>query len=158
MMQLRRMALWMMAAVGLVACSSIDCPIQTTVEVNYVLNDTLKDTLTVLTKRADRQDTILLNRGVGLTKFALPMSSGQPVDTLVFQIVNKQKAMTVDTVWIKKDDIPHFESVDCATHFFHHITQVSATHVAIDTLFILNPSVTYDISAKHIEIHFKNSH
>ena len=50
MMQLRRVALWMMAAVGLVACSSIDCPIQTTVEVNYVLNDTLKDTLTVLTK------------------------------------------------------------------------------------------------------------
>ncbi|MCR5270910.1 MAG: alpha amylase [Prevotella sp.] len=157
-MQLKRVALWMMAAVGFTACSSIDCPIQTTVEVNYVLNDTLKDTLTVLTKRADRQDTIILNRGVGLTKFALPMSYGLSEDTLVFKIDNEQKATTVDTVWIKKDDIPHFESVDCATHFFHRITKVRATHVAIDTLFILNPSVTYDTSAKHIEIHFKNSH
>lgn len=158
MMRLKVVAFWMIVAAALTACSSIDCPIQTTVEVNYVLSDTLKDTLTVLTKRADRKDTIILNRGVDITKFALPISYGLAEDTLVFEIYNRQKTMTVDTVWIKKEDIPHFESVDCATHFFHTITQVRATHVAIDTLFVLNPSVTYDTSAKHIEIHFKNSH
>ena len=155
MIRLKLVALWMLMVAGFTACSSIDCPIQTTVEVNYVMPDTLKDTLYVLSKRADGTDRLLLNRGIDLTKFALPVSYAHPEDTLILMIKDKQKTTTIDTVWMKKDDIPHFESVDCAAHFFHRITQVHATHVAVDTIFVLNPSVTYDTSAKHIEIHFK---
>ncbi len=146
------------------ACSSIDCPVQNTVEVYYGIYtyengvevaDTLNDTLYIWTQREDGKDT-LLNRYVGKTAFSLPPSYSHPEDMLVFYLVDTANVWTLDTVWIQKNDIPHFESVDCAAHFFHELTAVRSTHRGIDTIFINNPSVTYDPSVVNFHIHFKN--
>ena len=152
---LTRILLYATAAF-LLACSSIDCPIETKVVVYYSVPDTLRyDTLTVTTRKAGGKDTTLLNRLVGNVSFSLPVSYSQPEDTLVFHIADTLGVVTTDTVWMKKDNIPHFESVDCAAHFFHRITDIRSTHSGIDTLFIVNPSVTYETTG-NLQIHFKN--
>ena len=159
-----RLAVLPLLLVSFVACSSIDCPVQTTVEVHYkvcqfegttVANDTLTDTLYVWTKRRDGSDTLLLNRGVNLSSFALQISDQHPEDMLIMMVGRQTQVRTLDTVWIEKEDIPHFESVDCAAHFFHKLTAVRSTHRAIDSIAINNPSVTYDADATNIYISFK---
>ena len=147
------------------SCSSINCPVQNTVAVYYAVGyddelgdrvtETLDDTLWIWTQRSNGTDTLLLNRGTKLQKFQLPMSYQHPEDMLVFVIVDTVQVMTLDTVWIKKDDIPHFESVDCAAHFFHRITDVRSTHYRIDTIAIKEPSVTYNQSVTNFLIRFK---
>jgi len=75
---------------------------------------------------------------------------------LVFAIRDTSLVWTLDTVWLKKEDIPHFESVDCSAHFFHQLTAVRSTHDGIDSLVLDNPSVTYDTGVTNIKIFFKN--
>jgi len=146
------------------SCSSIDCPVENTVAVRYGIfsadgadevADTLKDTLWVWTRRVDGSDTLLLNRGVGLTSFSLPVSYQRPADTLIFLIADTSMVWTLDTVVVGKEDTPHFESVDCNAHFFHRLTSVASTHRGIDTVFINQPTVNYDQAATHLHIHFK---
>ena len=146
------------------SCSSIDCPVQNTVAVYYNLKqynsageliaDTLKDTLWVWTQRSDGKDT-LLNCYTDKTSFSLPISYQYPEDMLVFAIKDTLLTWTLDTVWLKKDDMPHFESVDCPTHFFHELTGVRCTHDGIDSVVISNPSVTYTTDANNINIFLK---
>ena len=155
---MRSLILALAAGLFLAACSSIDCPLNNTVRSIYVLRkasdalrpDTLTDTLTVLTTRADGQDTILLNKSVKTDSLALPMSHVRDVDVLVFELR--------DTLRVKKTNEAHFESVDCALSYFHTITAISSTHHAIDTVVLIHPSVTYDASQPHFHIRFKSGH
>ena len=162
---MRRLLLFLIVVL-ITSCSTIDCPVQNKVALNFAVKtynssgvevaDTLKDTLYVWTVRQDGVDTLLLNRAVDVRSFSLPLSYSHPEDVLIFGVNAKDgSGATIDTVWIKKEDIPHFESVDCSAHFFHNLTAVRSTHLAIDTVMIKNPSVTYDPSADNIHIHFK---
>lgn len=160
---MRRLLLFAFVAV-IAACSTIDCPVQNKVAVNYAVKtivdgvevkDTLTDTLYVWSTRSDNKDTLILNRGIGISLFSLPVSYTHPEDKLVFCLVDTNDVSTVDTVWLKKEDIPHFESVDCSAHFFHTLTAIRSTHKAIDTIFVNNPKVNYDSSLDHIHVHFK---
>lgn len=144
-----------------VACSSIDCPVQNTVNTVYGLYkgdgtpDTLRhDTLTISTIRRDGNDTVLLNRKVGATTFELPISSGAPTDTLLVELKDSTRRM-VDTLFVSKDDNPHFESVDCNMSYFHTLTGIKWTGNAIDSATITKRQVDYDASSQHIRIYFK---
>jgi len=145
----------------LLSCSTIDCPTQTNVMVRYGFYDaagrvdTLRDTLSIWSKRKNGTDTLLLNRGVNKTALELYISYQHPEDVLFFSVTDTNKVVTLDTVWVKKDDIPHFESVDCAAHFFHTLTAVRSSHHLIDTIAIVNPTVNYDTSGQHLHIRFK---
>lgn len=156
---------WLMLAwiVGLfalnVSCSSVDCPVQTKVYTIYSVYgaegaDTLVDTLSVWTKRKDGTDTLVMNQGQGLTTFTLPISYNLPVDTFVFLVTDQNNYVTIDTVWIEKENYSHFESVDCAPSFFHEITAVRHTHRGIDSIIINHSSVDYDPSTEHFHIYF----
>ena len=153
----------MAVALSLCACSSIDCPLQNTVRTLYVLKkpnaepDTLKDTLSIYTLRADGTDTLLLNAGIKLSTLSLPIGYANPEDTLVFYFRN-DTFLALDTVWLRKDNYPHFESVDCNASFFHDITAVRSTHNAIDSIVINNPSVTYDPETEHFHLYLKSRH
>ena len=146
---------------SILACTSIDCPLVTTVRTYYVLQtpaqttDTLRDTLSIRTFRANGSDTLLLNKGIGLTSLSLPVGYTTPEDTLYF-IFKNGSFRAVDTVLIKKENIPHFESVDCNARFFHRITAVRSTHNAIDSININNPSVDYDTQTVHFHIYLKS--
>ena len=148
----------------MVACSSVDCPVDSTVATLYQVRNsdgtelTLSDTVTVSMTRADGTDT-LFNKGIGISSFSLPISYSHPEDVLVFRFDNNNNDSlhVVDTVWIKKDDYPHFESVDCNTTYFHTITDVRFTRNYIDSIVINNPSVTYDSQTVHFYLYPKSS-
>ena len=86
----------------------------------------------------------------------VPISYSHPEDILVFNVYNNEYSI-VDTVWVKKDDIPHFESVDCNASFFHTITGVRYTTNFIGSIVINDPSVDYDKTTIHFYIYPKVS-
>ncbi len=135
------------------ACSSIECPVQNRVASCYEINGgAFSDTLTISTKRQNGTDTVLLSYGVGLATFQLPLSYNQPVDVLLFR---REHLNCTDTVWVEKDDIPHFESVDCGVTYFHTLKSVRHTKMGIDSIVILKTSVDYDLTASHLRVYFK---
>ena len=161
-----------LSSVVISSCSTIDCPVQNTVSVQYEIRDkagaalSLKDSLSVITTSAegnnivleittrDEKSTTILNRLTGKSSFSLPISYSHPEDILFFCFKDSVKTV-IDTVWIKKDDIPHFESVDCAAAFFHELTDVRHTHNAIDSLVLINTSVNYDVQTVHFYLYPK---
>lgn len=143
----------------LLSCSSVECPVEHTVRCVYDIYgtegaDTLKDTLYVVSFSA-KGDTLLLNSGVGLSTFSLPVSYSNPEDTLLFLVADTTGGMTLDTVFLSKHDIPHFESVECSASFFHDITSVRTSHQRIDSVTISNRHINYDSSKAHLRIYFK---
>ena len=148
-----------LSSLVIISCSSIDCPVQNIVSVQYEIRDkagaalSITDSLSVITQRNDGQ-YVSLNRLIGKSAFSLPISYSHPEDVLFFCFKDSVKTL-VDTVWIKKDDIPHFESVDCSAAFFHELTNVRHTHNAIDSLVLINPSVTYDVNTVHFYLYPK---
>ena len=154
--------IWLMLL--LTACSSIDCPVNSIVETIYKVYDgegnelVLSDSLTVTSVRKDGQD-VVLNRLTGKSTFNLPISYSHPEDVFYFHFSNTTDSLLVtNTIWIKKDDYPHFESVDCNSIFFHTLTGIRYTHHYIDSIVIKNPSVTYDYETVHLYLYPKSSH
>ena len=151
-----------MGIVLVVSCTSIDCPVNNTVATRYRFYNSdgdsliLLDTMTVTSVRKDGTDTTLLNKSVGKASFYLPVSYSHPEDKLIFSFKHDSLTM-VDTVWVKKDDIPHFESVDCNAVFFHHLTGVRYTTNVFDSIVIKNTSVDYDNTTVHFYIYPKVS-
>ena len=155
---------YLLLVVLMTACSSIDCPVDATVTTQYQIKNSdgtehmLSDTMTVTSVRSDGKDTILYNKGIGISKFTLPVSYTHPEDVLVFQFDNKYNNLHItDTLWIKKYDYPHFESVDCNTTYFHTITDVKYTCNYIDSIVINNSSVTYDSQTVHFYLYPKSN-
>lgn len=160
----KRLLAALLVALGVMSCSSIDCPIQNKVRAVYSVRnadmavDTLRDTLAVHTLRFNKTDTLVLNDVSKVVQFSLAVGYNNPEDTLFFHFRNgTYKA--VDTVWLKKDNMPHFESVDCNVAFFHRLTAVRSTRHAIDSITIHNPTVTYDDSqTQHLYLYLKSRH
>ena len=151
------MSVLAMMALLLVGCSSIDCPIISTVSARYMVrgaSDTLHDTLTVRALRINNSDTILLNRSVLTTYFDIPMSYGQAADQLRFTLTDTTSTIINDTVTLYKTDIPHFESVDCSPSYFHQFTNLQCTHHMLDSVSIAKPAVNYDTNSTHINLYF----
>ena len=149
--------------VWLTACSTIDCPVENTVSVQYEIRDkagkelAITDSLSIVSTRQDG-DYVVLNRLSDKSSFSIPISYAYPEDVLFFCFKNLDNdSIVVDTVCIEKDDFPHFESVDCNASFFHEITNVQYTRHYIDSLVLLNKSVTYDQTTVHFRLVPKDS-
>lgn len=139
--------LFLAVSLLVVACATIDCPMNNTVYSHYVLKgdvDTLKDTLSIITLRPDSNDAVQLNRSVRTTSFSLPLSYCHESDELLFLYTDTLNQQLLDTVVVYKSNQPHFESVDCSPSFFHTIQGVSYTRHRIDSIVVNNPNVDYD--------------
>ena len=159
---MRKMFLFVVV-VWLTACSTIDCPVENTVSVQYEIRDkagkelAITDSLSIVSTRQDG-DYVVLNRLSDKSLFSIPISYAYPEDVLYFCFKNLDNdSIVVDTVCIEKDDFPHFESVDCNASFFHEITNVQYTRHYIDSLVLLNKSVTYDQTTVHFRLVPKDS-
>ena len=144
------------------ACSSIDCPLENTV--NLVCGfykadgtpDTLHiDTLSISTTRLDGNDTTLINRDVRATGFKLPISSGAAADTFLIMLTDTLHIQSANRIIVNKTDLPHFESVDCKMSYFHTINDVTWSGPRIDSVTVTKQQVDYDASAQHLHIYFK---
>src|SRR5574344_335016 len=150
-------------AIIFVSCSTMDCGLNSLVQTNYKLAgivDTLNDTLTVSTNKSDGNDSVIYNKVVGIDSLIIPMSYQNDEDVFYFEIKHKSSTSFVQTftdeVRIKKTNVPHFESIDCASTFFHEITEISYTRNAIDSIVIKRKDVNYDITRPHFYIYFKH--
>lgn len=159
---MRKMFLFVVV-VWLTACSTIDCPVENTVSVQYEIRDkagkelAITDSLSIVSTRQDG-DYVVLNRLSDKSSFSIPISYAYPEDVLYFCFKNLENdSIVVDTVCIEKDDFPHFESVDCNASFFHEITNVQYTRHYIDSLVLLNKSVTYDQTTVNFRLVPKDS-
>ena len=153
----------MIAGLGLSACSSIDCPLNNRTYASFKLaGDVTKlvDTLTVSTTRNidnPEEDTVLINRLVDTDSLSLPMSYQRTEDIYIFTFVQKDTELkTIDTLWVSKENEPHFESVDCNPVMFHTIKDVRFTQRAIDDINVNYNKVTYNDAKAHFLIYLKN--
>lgn len=129
----------------LMACESADCTLQNAVAFNagfYVGNEAVQLSNDTLTITAIGSDSVLLNRGLNVHKFSLPMSYAQPVDTFVLHLYGSDYDLR-DTIWAAKTDYPYFESPDCPAFFFHNVTNVGCTNTFIDSVKLIFPRVDF---------------
>ena len=154
------MTIALIALTAMTACTSIDCPVENNVATLYKLQkadgtqDTLHDTLTVLTRLARGVDTVILNKSVETTSFQLPISYTNAADTFTFVRKSDTREMT-DTVWIEKTNLPQFESVDCKLVYFHDVTSLRHTRNGIDTITKKKGRIDYDSNTENFHIYFK---
>lgn len=149
-----------------ISCYSIDCPVENVVATVYKplksdgTADTIVDTLTILSRRINGTDTTLLDHKTQTTLFQLPVGYTNPEDTLIFCLKDTATKLTYyDTLYIKKENEPHFESVDCNISFFHTINATRlSSHNVIDSIAINKKAVNYDLSTEHFRIYFKARH
>ena len=105
-----RKLLLFLVVVWLAACSTIDCPVENIVSVQYQIRDkagkelSITDSLTVFSNRQNG-DTVVLNRLINKSEFSLPISYSYPEDILFFWF-KKNDTIVADTVWMKKTIIP----------------------------------------------------
>lgn len=164
---MRKIVIGILLIVAVISCTNIDCPVENTVMTSYGLRksdggvDTLGvDTMWVWMKRVDHTDTLFINSlcGAKATGFKIPISYTQPEDSIRIKVVDDSDNEWWDTICIKKDNMPHFESVDCQASYFHTLTGVKSTHHLIDTIVINNPDVNYDTSKQHLHLYLKARH
>lgn len=150
----------LLIAIAFSACTSIDCPLNNRVYCKFRLFGTvttLSDTLYISTNRNDGNDTVLINRDVNVDSFSLPMSYNHSEDIFFVERRNTSRKSTIDTVTIAKDNLPHFESVDCNPAIFHTVKSVTYTKNDIDSIVIKNRNVTYDAEKVHFYIYLKST-
>ena len=140
------------------SCSSIDCPVENLVLAHYKFYDAAGDSLilydslsVMITKKDGVKDTVL-NKMTEKSSFLLPLSYSQPEDELVLDFWNGKDHM-YDTLWVKKENIPHFESIDCNAKFFHRLTNVRCTIHSIDSVVIKNSNVDFNNATVHFYVY-----
>ena len=67
------------------------------------------------------------------------------------------KVHVYDTLWVKKEDIPHFESIDCNAKYFHRLTSVRNTTNSIDSVVIKNDYVDFNNTTVHVYVYKKSA-
>jgi len=159
---MRKIIVFIVTILIIGACTSIDCPVENKVITIYNLKkangstDTLKfDTLTIETRISDGKDLTLLNQATGITTYEMDISYTQPEDVFFYTLLDTLGNTYRDTVYVKKENYPHFESVDCQAAYFHKITEVRTTHHIIDSIVIKRSTVNYDSRNEHFHIYFK---
>lgn len=150
------------ATLILTACSTALCPLNNTVYGTYGfyanLNGTessvsIQDTLTI---KAAGTDSILINRTANARNVELPFSFTASEDTLILEFINEAQQLRTDTIWIAKDNLPHYESPECPAAMFHYVTNVRSTHTLIDTVYVVNPNINYNAS-ENFKIYFRTA-
>ena len=154
---MRKILRWMGIALLVSSCSSIDCQLNNQVMTSYRLQGDvtkLVDTLSISTNIDNGNDSVVLNRAVGVDSITLPISYAHSADVFYFKVTTSNHQF-IDTVKVSKQDYPRFESVDCPAAIFHKITDVSTTNHAIDSIVIHNANVNYESYKANFYIYFK---
>lgn len=155
---------WMAAALCgiLAACETNDCPLNNVVYSTYGFYAVTEEgesqvrILDTLTVTAAGTDSVLVNRLVNGDGVELPVSYSAPTDTLVFQFTDTLRRKREDTIWISKENVPHYESPECPASMFHRVTSVRHTLRLIDSVTIVNPNIDYNVS-ENFKIYFRHN-
>ena len=139
-------------------CSEIDCPLNNVVAVQYGLyyddetSVTLQDTLIVT---AIGTDSILLNKGQGISSFLLPVHYTAERDSFILRFSDTEGDEMFDTLCVSHTNEAHFESMDCPLCYFHTITEVTSTTHALERVELVYPQVNYE-TQENIRIYLRS--
>ena len=145
-------------AIFVTQCSEVDCPLNNVVAVQYGLYHTdgtavtLIDTLTI---RAVGTDSVLLNKGQGISSFLLPVHYTADKDSLLLRFSDEEGDVLTDTICLCHTNEAHFESMDCPLCYFHTLTSVTTTAHAIERVELVSPQVNYD-TQENIRIYLRD--
>jgi hypothetical protein len=114
------------------------------------------DTLSVIIRRMDNTNDTILYKMTEKSSFLLPVSYSHPEDILVLDLWDG-KVHVYDTLWVKKEVIPHFESIDCNAKYFHRLTSVRNTTNSIDSVVIKNDYVDFNNTTVHVYVYKKSA-
>lgn len=161
-------------AMVLVACSSVECSVAGKVSCVWKLYPVEGDALmaernvSFYARRTDASgaiagDTLLANRIKTDASVSLPMSYALEADTMRLILMEGDSVLldAVDVI-VCKDNIPSFESVDCAPRFMHRITAVNLRTAVVDgvsyagdfvdSVLVTNPNVNNYPTDENIRI------
>ena len=153
----------MTVALTFAACYSIDCPVDSLVELQVSFYDanaekeiTLDESLTIT---AAGTDSVLINKLTGKTGFQMPLqisaqNDGEVVDKMQLQFVDKNGQVTTDELTLKHRSFAHFEGMDCPTLVFHQLLDAQCTDNRIESVEIVRNLVNYD-KATNIRLHLR---
>lgn len=161
MKQLHSLLFVVFSLLALGACSSIDCSIDNVVASQYQFRrssglDTLKTDTVTITAARTIGDTILYNKGTGITAFSLPTSYDGDADILYFHLVDTAHNEWRDTISVQKSNQLHLESVECSPQYYHTLLSVSHTNNIIDSIVINEPNVTNDATKQNLYIYLRS--
>lgn len=144
-----------------ISCNSSGCPLNNTVYSTYGFYAVIEgkeeavqiqDTMTV---KAYGTDSILINRLTGQNTMELPISYNAPTDTLCLEFTNANGLLRTDTIWLDKENYPHYESPECPASMFHMVTRIRYTRNLIDSVLVVNPNLNYNAS-ENFKIYFRS--
>lgn len=164
MRRMRNILVALMILVLTTGCYSLECTLNHAVNTTYTICDAdgqeqaLTDTLWVVASRPEAGvDSVLVNRLVAKSSFTLPCSFQQDEDVMfmVFHAPDDDE-LIVDTVCVRKTNLPQFESMECQPTFFHELQEVTTTHNRIDSIVIKDATVNYDTTKKNLYIYLRS--
>lgn len=140
------------------ACASIDCPLNSTVYATYNFYQngepaTLADTLNICL-RVNGKDSLVVNRLYNSKTVNLPLSYYQATDTLLLKVSLANHRSYLDTVYISKENLPHFNKPECGTWVEHLVTQIRHTHNDLDSIVLIQPKIDTN-ETENFRLYFK---
>lgn len=154
---MKKLLLFPIIAALMCACSSVNCPLNNIVQMKWQFSSTLDGTLTVSTNRHDGNDTVLVNQNTQTDSLLLPMSYTADEDTFQLDWISSDSVSYTDHIIINKQNLQHFESIECSPTVYHYINSVETDGVFIDSVRIANPNVTNNTNSANIIIYTSTS-
>lgn len=148
------------------SCTEIECPMDNIVLMGAGLYDSetkQKQKISeYLSIAPEGKDTILLNFAQHIDAFYLPLKHETGDNNFLLYFSDAYGNYSVDTLKIHQTAIPHLESLDCPSTFFHKINSVAWTShplseipLTIDSVVISQPSVEYE-DQENIKIYLRS--
>lgn len=128
----------------------INCTLYRMVD-DQVANDTL-DSLTVT---ALGTDSILLNNQKKVHTLMLPLRYSADSTVLVFHYAYRTDPALSDTIYIKQDNTPYFESMDCGYSMRQSILGIGHSEEELDSIYISNKQANTD-GTENLKLFYRN--
>lgn len=120
-------------------------------EDNQVVNDTL-DSLTVT---ALGTDSILINNQKKVHTLMLPLRYSSDSTIFIFHYAYVSDPDLCDTVYIKQDNTPYFESMDCGYSMRQSILGIGHSEEELDSIYVSNKQANTD-GTENLKLFYRN--
>lgn len=114
-----------------------------------------KDTLDSLTVTAFGTDSIIINNQKDVHKLTLPLRYASDSTIFIFHYAYIEDPTFCDTIYIKQNNTPYFESMDCGYSIQQDILGLGHSEIELDSIHILNKQANTD-GTENLELFYRN--
>ena len=113
------------------------------------------DTLDSLTVTALGTDSIIINNQKKVHTLSLPLRFTSDSTVFIFYYAYREDPTLCDTVYIKQDNTPYFESMDCGYSMKQSILGLGHSEVELDSIYISNKQANTD-GTENLKLFYRN--